>query len=380
VRALPRRFGRYTLVDAVGRGGMAEIFLARAETQLGGSRLCVVKRILPEHAAKHDFAAMLIHEAKLAARLNHGNVVQVFDLGREEGELFIAMEYVDGYDLNGLLRLCHRRSVPLPLPFALHIVASVLRGLDHAHTRCGAGGESLGIVHRDVTPSNILLSLDGDVKVCDFGIAHAHSELDHLSEAMASAIQGKAGYMSPEQADGRPLDARSDVYQVGVVLWELLAGRKLRRRVEGGPSLLEQALAGTLPPLPERGIPEETALHDIVHRALQFDRRARFSSAAAMLAEVESYAARHRQLASALRFGEWIRTSFPVLDRLAPSTPPPPPPPATRPMPPEGRAMAADEHEAGAVQRRTPSAAAIGAFGLGGVVLVALLVWGLLLR
>src|SRR5580658_5358204 len=137
---LPRRFGRYALFDFVGKGGMAEIFLARAHTDLGASRLCVVKQILPEYATHPQFADMLIHEAKLAARLNHAHIVQVFDLGREGDQLYIAMEYVEGFDLNALLRRCSQKKIPLPFEFALLIVADTLRGLDYAHRRTNDEG------------------------------------------------------------------------------------------------------------------------------------------------------------------------------------------------------------------------------------------------
>src|ERR1700722_12823994 len=157
---LPRRFGRYALFDFVGKGGMAEIFLARAHTELGASRLCVVKQILPEFATHPQFAEMLIHEAKLAARLNHAHIVQVFDLGRERDQLYIAMEYVEGFDLNALLRRCSQKKIPLPLEFALLIVSDTLRVLYYAHRRVTEDGKQLGIVHRDVSPSNVLVSLE----------------------------------------------------------------------------------------------------------------------------------------------------------------------------------------------------------------------------
>jgi serine/threonine protein kinase len=150
---------------------MAEIFLARAETELGGRRLCVVKRILPDFASHPQFAEMFIHEAKLAARLDHANIVQVLDLGRGDGELFIAMEYVEGIDLTDLLKRCTKQKIGLPFEFALSILAAVLRGLDYAHRRTADDGRPLAIVHRDVSPSNLLISFEGEIKLCDFGIA-----------------------------------------------------------------------------------------------------------------------------------------------------------------------------------------------------------------
>jgi serine/threonine-protein kinase len=304
---LPRVFGRYQLFDLVGSGGMAEIYLARARTELGGARLVVVKQILPRLSGNERFSEMLIAEAKLAARLSHGNVVQVFDLGRHEGVLFIAMEYVEGLDLNELLRRCARSKTPLPVPFALLIVVEALQGLDYAHRRTDDAGAPMGIVHRDVSPSNVLISFEGEVKLCDFGIARANDMADLLPE---DAIQGKAGYMSPEQARGEPLDARADVFAAGIILWELLAGRKLYRVAEGAPGLLEQARAARIPPLPARNLPLESELHTIVARALAVSRDERFPSAVAMLRQLEDWVGRARLMASPLRFGEWLRSNL----------------------------------------------------------------------
>src|SRR5262245_40965089 len=170
---LPRAFGAYLLFDRIGRGGMAEIFLARSRTELGGGRRVVIKEVLPELSQDGAFAQMLVREAKLAARLGHRNIVQVIDLGRESGRLFIAMEYVEGYDLNMLLRQLSKRRLPLPLDFALLIVREVLQALDYAHRAVDEHGEPLGIVHRDVSPSNVLISFEGEVNICDFGIARA---------------------------------------------------------------------------------------------------------------------------------------------------------------------------------------------------------------
>ncbi|MDF2693066.1 MAG: serine/threonine protein kinase, partial [Labilithrix sp.] len=163
VHALPRRFGPYTLFAPVGRGGMAELFLARAETELGATKLVVVKQILPAFSDDPRFSEMLIHEAKLAAGLSHRHIVQVHDLGRDEGRLYIAMDYVEGFDLNALLRLCTQKGEGLPAEHALGIVADMLEGLDYAHRRCSESGAPLGIVHRDVSPSNVLISYDGEV-------------------------------------------------------------------------------------------------------------------------------------------------------------------------------------------------------------------------
>ncbi|GAC1578959.1 MAG: hypothetical protein NVS3B20_10040 [Polyangiales bacterium] len=339
---LPRAFGRYVLFDLIGKGGMAEIYLSKARTtEAGGSRLVVVKQILTELSANSKFAEALVQEAKLAARLSHANVVQVFDLGRAPLEseshtegvpdvtstraanaegaaltpkaranerLFIAMEYVEGLDLNELLRRCARAKVPLPIEFALLMVMETLSGLDYAHRRADDQGRPLCIVHRDVSPSNVLVSVDGEVKLCDFGIARANDIADALSP---DAIQGKAGYMSPEQARGEPLDARADVFAAGVILWELIAGRRLyRANKDAGESLLAVARRAEIPPLPLRGLAHEGELHAMIAKALAIDPSGRFQSAAAMLEAIRAYVGKTTVIASPIRLGEWLTAHF----------------------------------------------------------------------
>lgn len=298
---LPRRLGRYTLFEHIGKGGMAEIYLARAETELGATRLAVVKQILPAYADDPRFSEMLIHEAKLAARLSHKHIVQVFDLGRTGGEdddLFIAMEYVEGFDLNALLRRCTEKKVGLPVGHALGIVVDALQGLDYAHRA--------GIVHRDVSPSNVLISYEGEVKLCDFGIAHAN---ELVKERESEALKGKAGYMSPEHARGEEVDARSDVFAAGIILWELVAGHRLYKAKSDVP-LIEQAQRAEIPPLADKGLPDQEKLAAIVARALAVKREDRYPSAGAFARELESYLADAGLLASRLELGKWIASSF----------------------------------------------------------------------
>jgi serine/threonine-protein kinase len=312
--ALPRAFGKYLLFDCIGRGGVAEIFLARMTAQLGGARRVVVKQILPELSHDRKFARALAREAKLVARLNHRNIVRIFDLGRESGRLYIAMEYVEGYDLNQLLRQLTVRKLALPAEFALFIVREVLAGLDHAHRALDQHGTPLGVVHRDVTPSNVLISFEGEVSLCDFGIArafHRENEPGVMSpvDREGSRVQriraaGKCAYMAPEHARGEEVDARSDLFAVGMLLWELCAGRRLYRGDE--QAQLEQALAASIPPLADRGLPEPKRLQAILDRALARDPATRYQSAQQMLVDLDHYALSTQLMASQLRFASFL--------------------------------------------------------------------------
>jgi serine/threonine-protein kinase len=301
-------FGRYVLFDRIGRGGMANIFLARADTSLGGSRLCVVKQILTELGNDSTFERALIAEAKLAARLTHANVVQVFDLGRESDRLFIAMEYVEGFDLNQLLRALSKAQLALPAEFALFVIREVLRALDYAHRVKDDEGRLLGLVHRDVSPSNVLISFEGEVKLCDFGIARAMSAHDDESEIAVPRVVGKSAYMAPEHARGEPIDARADVFAAGILLWELSAGRRLYRGSE--EEMLAQAKQAEIPQLPDRGLPQQAKLQAVLNRALARYRDDRFQSASEFLRALEDYAVQTKLLASQLRFGSFMTSNF----------------------------------------------------------------------
>lgn len=315
---LPRRFGRYLLFDRIGRGGMADIFLARVETELGVARRVVVKQILPELVRDAHFARMLVDEAKLVSGLRHANIAQVLDLGREGERLFIAMEYVEGFDLNQLLRTLTQRRIALPAEFALFLVREVLSALDFAHRAADEGGRPLGIVHRDVSPSNVLVSFEGEVKLCDFGIARAlgapslpaSSEPRTTQEGSGerSRIAGKAAYMSPEHARGEELDARADIFSAGIVLFELCAGRRLYRGSEA--EMLELARAGVVPPLPDRGLPAQAELQAILDRALAPEPAARWQTAAEMGRALDAYAMGAKLFASQLRFATFLSEHF----------------------------------------------------------------------
>ncbi|MDD9941585.1 MAG: serine/threonine-protein kinase [Myxococcales bacterium] len=318
---LPRAFGRYLLFDRIAQGGMAEIFLARATGELGDARRVVIKQILPELSQDSTFSELLIREAKLAAQLNHQNIVQVVDLGREDGRLFIAMAYVEGYDLNQLLRELSKRQLPLPAEFALLVVREVLTALDYAHRASGEHGP-LGIVHRDVSPSNVLVSFEGEVSLCDFGIARAYASdaSDGRAEGdvavagtgtgrvQRTRVVGKSAYMAPEHARGDEVDLRSDVFSVGILLWELCAGRRMYRGTE--EEMLASARDAKVPPLPDRGLPALPTLQALLARALDPDPARRYQSAGSMLADLDDYALEAGLQASQLRFGRFLTEHF----------------------------------------------------------------------
>ena len=232
MNALNTTFGRYRLLEPLGRGGMAEVFKAKSYGVEGFEKVVVIKRILPELAESEQFVDMFIHEAKLAVRLSHANIVQVFDLGIAPADppapaaYYMAMEYVSGLDLATLLARCRRGQIQIPIEMAVYVAAEVAKGLDHAHRRRDEQNQPLGIVHLDVSPQNVLLSLEGEVKVTDFGIAKARGALENtdLADTRARQLQGKFGYMSPEHAAGDAVDARSDLFSLGTVLYEMLAG------------------------------------------------------------------------------------------------------------------------------------------------------------
>jgi tetratricopeptide (TPR) repeat protein len=229
-------FGRYRLLERLGQGGMAEVFKAKSYGVEGFEKTLVIKRILPELAKSPEFVEMFVHEAKLAVRLSHANVVQVFDLGKFDpgasagavdgasptAAYYIAMEYVHGLDLASALARSRRQNAALPIQMGVYVASEVAKGLDHAHRRRDETMRPLGIVHRDVSPQNVLLSFEGEVKVTDFGIAKARGVIDKAGPD--ATVKGKFGYMSPEQARGESVDARSDLFSLGTVLYECVAG------------------------------------------------------------------------------------------------------------------------------------------------------------
>jgi eukaryotic-like serine/threonine-protein kinase len=221
---MPKAVGRYQIVDRLAVGGMAELFKATLTGEHGFAKLVAIKKILPHLATDHSFVEMFIDEARITAQLDHRHIVQVFELGTDADTPYIAMQYVDGLDVLALLRECARSQIRLPPDLAALIARDVLDALDYAHHALDASGRPLGIIHRDISPGNVLLSWRGDVMLTDFGIARA-AERRHKTEA--GTLKGKYGYMSPEQVSGSEVDARSDLFSVGILLAEMVMARRL---------------------------------------------------------------------------------------------------------------------------------------------------------
>ena len=288
-------FGRYRLLERLGKGGMAEVFKAKSFGVEGFEKVLVIKKILPDLAKNPSFVDMFVHEAKLAVRLSHANIVQVFDLGKVEPSdgsatsYFIAMEYVAGMDLATLLSRARRRSVTLPIGLCVYIVAEISKGLDHAHRRRDEQMRELGIVHRDVSPQNVLLSWEGEVKVTDFGIAKARDVMeDRSDDTKVGQLKGKYSYMSPEQARGKPVDARSDIFSLGAVLYELIAG--VNPFSAATPfETLRRVQAGEYPPIEllRQDVPAELA--SIVRKALERKTEPRFETSGRFYEELLAY-------------------------------------------------------------------------------------------
>lgn len=274
---LPRRFGPYRLIRRLAVGGMAEVYVASAKGSAGFEKVVALKRIHPHLSSDPEFVSMLIDEAKLSVSLDHQNIVQTFDLGCIEDSYFIVMEHVEGYDLDQVLRTLRERGEKLPVSVAAHVVAELCRGLAYAHQCVDAQGQPLHIVHRDVSPQNVLLSLAGEVKIADFGIAKTASRVD---DGEVGVIKGKYFYMSPEQAWGDPLDHRSDIFSAGVVLWELLVGKTLHQSKQV-QALLDDVRRAEVPPPSSIRAEVPAQLDAIVALATALDPNDRFSDATA---------------------------------------------------------------------------------------------------
>ncbi|MDX2092056.1 MAG: serine/threonine-protein kinase [Kofleriaceae bacterium] len=279
------RLGPFELVRGIAIGGMAEVHLAKVTGYGGFEKYVALKTIHPNYVEDDDFISMLIDEAKLAVQLVHPNIAQTFDLGRVGDTYYMSMEYIDGIDLAALLRAAERQNMRLPFEAAAYISRDVAAALDHAHSRCDPRGRPLGIVHRDVSPTNVMVSYEGLVKLVDFGIAKAASSVQRTN---AGIIKGKLSYLSPEQALTQPLDGRSDIYAAGIVLYEMITGRPVHEH-EDIEELIHLTRAGWVQPPHELrpDVPEE--LERIVLRALAPSPDDRYQQAGDLMIDLQRF-------------------------------------------------------------------------------------------
>ncbi len=280
----PKQFGKFFLLDKLAVGGMAEIYKAKTFGAEGFEKQLAIKRILPHCAADKDFISMLIDEAKLSVLLSHANIVQVYDLGKVGDDFFISMEYINGVNLRDLIYRCREVGKPIPADIAVYIISEICKGLDYAHRKTDADGQPLNLVHRDVSPQNILISYEGEVKIVDFGIAKAAMNISHT---MAGILKGKIAYMSPEQALGKSVDHRTDIFSAGILLYECLTNEKLF----SGESQFEvlKKIRSTKIDLARLPISIPKPLQIILARALSYFPKDRFQDAGDMQIELTKF-------------------------------------------------------------------------------------------
>lgn len=307
--ALPRVVGRYTLHQEIATGGMATVYLARMVGPARFSPVVAVKALHPHFAREPEFVRMFLDEARLAARIRHPNVVPVLDV-HEQGELFLVLEYIHGESLARLLSSARDDDRPVPLPIASAVACDVLRGLHAAHEARDENGRPLGVVHRDVSPQNVLVGVDGVARVFDFGIARAAGRLTMTREGQ---IKGKLGYMAPEQLRGETVTRQADVFSAGIVLWQMLTGERLFAG-DAEANVIEQVLFRPIPAPSQTRSSLPEGLDAVVLRALSRDPAQRFASANEMALELQ----RIVPPASPQEVGAWVEgAAFDVLEERA---------------------------------------------------------------
>jgi serine/threonine protein kinase/Tfp pilus assembly protein PilF len=277
-----KQFGKYQLLDKIAVGGMAELYRAKVMGDYGFEKQVAIKKILPHLSDEGNLVKAFIDEAKLAALLQHENIVQIYDFGNLDGEYFITMEYLFGKDLRKLTYKAKEKAVPIDLENTLYVISRLCAGLDYSHNLKDLQGKPLNIIHRDINPQNIFITYEGQVKIIDFGIAKAAS---HNSTTHEGLIKGKLAYMSPEQANGKTIDHRSDIFSTGIILYELLAGQRM---FEGeAMHIYTQVRDAAYKPL-ESLVPDLPArLNDVVQHALAKEPDKRYQSCGEMLADLE---------------------------------------------------------------------------------------------
>lgn len=333
------QFGPYKLMDRISVGGMAEVYKAVELGVEGFERIVAVKRILPHIAEDDEFITMFKDEAKIAGQLQHGNIAQIYNLGQQGDSFYIALEYVAGRDLRNIFTRCQQQGKPMPLAQACFVVMKVCEGLDYAHNKRDKHGRHLNIVHRDVSPPNILVAYEGEVKLIDFGVAKAAGR---VSRTQAGILKGKFGYMSPEQVRGMPLDRRSDVFSLGVVLFEVLVGARL---FQGETDFATLEMVRTVDvPIPSSKNPEiPKDLENIILKALSGEPETRYQTAMELHDDLQAFMFAHGMFYSRKDLAAWMRKQYAREIELEKNSgkapaggPRPAPPGAPRKAPPPG--------------------------------------------
>ncbi len=299
-------FGEYKILKKIATGGMAEVFLAKRVGVKGFEKLLAIKRILPQFSENEEFISMFIDEAKLAAQLNHRNIVQIYDFGNQQGSYYIAMEYVFGKDLRTILKKSKEKKKKLPLAELAYIIKEAARGLEYAHDAKDPYGNPLHIIHRDVSPQNIFISYEGDVKIADFGIAKAASK---STETRAGVLKGKILYMSPEQAWGKMIDRRSALYSLGVLFYEMVTDRKIVE-ADSEFSMLEKVRNAEVefPPEIFGNLPQP--LFSVMKKALEREPSNRYKSAYEMRLDLENYLLSIKETLSEKKISDYLKDLF----------------------------------------------------------------------
>jgi len=302
----PIPFGKYYLLERINVGGMAEVFKAKTVGVEGFERIVALKRILPSIAEDEEFITMFIDEAKIAVQLQHANIAQIFDLGKVDDSYFIALEYVNGRDLRGIFDDLRKQGQVMPMPQVCHLIMQLCEGLDYAHNKRDAQGRDLNLVHRDVSPQNVLISYEGEVKLIDFGIAKAAGK---ASKTQAGILKGKFGYMSPEQVRGLPIDRRSDIFALGIVLYEMLTSERLFIGESDFSTLEKVRNVEIIPPSSfNSDIPDK--LERIVLKALEKNVEDRYQNAIDLHDDLQMFMHSVGLFASRKDLSAWMKRTF----------------------------------------------------------------------
>jgi serine/threonine protein kinase len=307
--AVDQQQQRYRVIDRLASGGMAEVFIAESAGIEGFKKRVCIKRVLPHLSEKKRFIAMFLDEARLSAHLSHSNVVQVFDIGVGDKTYFIVMEYVEGADLKQVIKHVRDNNRVFPIEQAIYICGKMCEGLAYAHEETNENGEPLNAVHRDISPPNVLLSKHGEVKIVDFGLAKASTQLE---KSEAGIIKGKFSYLAPEAAHGNEVDARADIFAVGIILWEMLAGRRLFQG-QSDYETVKQVQAAKIPPITKLNPEADDHLESILARALACDRDKRYGNAQGLGRDLARYLYKLGKPVSAFDIAELVRG--PMMER-----------------------------------------------------------------